>query len=160
MPFPIQDQKNTLWCWAAVASSVDSYFQPVGFDTQVEVAKKVLSHTDCDQEPTPPGCNREASLRLALEQVGRFDRLVNDPLPFKQIVDERKKNLVVCARVQWRNGRGHFVVISGYILTESGQEWVVIKDPLFDDVSLPYEDFCNGYRSGEGKWTHSYLVKP
>lgn len=160
MPFPMQQQKNTLWCWAAVASSIDAYFRPVGFAEQCDVAKKVLGHTDCCIEPTPTRCNKRASLRTALEKVGHFDQIVEGWLTFDEIRRQRDLNLVVGVRTRWRDGKAHFVVIAGYAISESGQEWVVVKDPLYEDENVPYEEFRTSYHTNDGVWTHSYLVKP
>lgn len=156
----MQQQKNSLWCWAAVASSVDAYFRPAGFTKQCGVAKLVLGHTDCCIQPTPAGCNQRASLKTALEKVGHFDKIIEGPLDFDEIRRQRDMNLVVCARTQWRDGKGHFVVIAGYAVSESGERWVVVKDPLYEDENVPYDEFCSSYHIDDGVWTHSYLVKP
>lgn len=162
MPFVMQDQlPNTYWCWAAVASSVDALFAPRSFRAQCAVARLVHGHRKCCNVPTPEECDQPDSLTTALQKVGRHKSTVSRALPFSDVQDELDNDRVVCVRVVWRDSSGgaHFVVISGYGLGASGDPWLLIDDPLYGPAYMPYIQFRDAYRSGQGFWSDSYFVQ-
>src|SRR5580658_8749867 len=65
VPFSIEPQTESDWCWAAVAASINNFFDPPGL-TQCEVATDVLhlaSGTCCG---SPEKCNTPETLQRAL----------------------------------------------------------------------------------------------
>ena len=157
MPFTIQPQEQDLWCWAAVAASIDDYFAPGASKTQSDVANDVLRRTDCTAENR--ACNMLATLQDALQKVKRLNGFVTRPLTFKEVQEQIDNKLPVCVRIGWFEGGGHFVVISGYSISESGTEMVTIRDPWYIDSVLTFEEFGSAYLLGEGSWTDSFRVK-
>ena len=83
--FSIQRQEHSEWCWAAVAVSVERFFDPHSKLKQCEVANKVLPkahppiplppsdcgcccHCCCD----PRSCNKPAELERALKEIYKW----------------------------------------------------------------------------------------
>jgi hypothetical protein len=60
--------------------------------------------------------------------------------------------------VAWSGGGGHFVAISGYATSPSG-DIVTIDDPIQARSTLLLSTFQSSYQ-GTGSWTHSYRTKP
>lgn len=162
MPFVMQDQRpNANWCWAAVASSVDSFFTPRSFSAQCAVSRLVHGHSKCCDVPTPDECDQPDSLTTALKKVRHHKSTLSRPLSLADVLDEIDNDRVVCVRIVWRDSTNgaHFVVISAYGLAASGDHWLVIDDPLYGQSYMPYSQFRDDYR-GEGFWSDSYRVKP
>src|SRR5258705_13930880 len=73
--FSMEYQKQKLWCWDAVAVSIDN-FRTGGKTLQCTVAKTVLGLAypglgDCCTNPTP--CNKPWYLRDTLSHLGRLN---------------------------------------------------------------------------------------
>lgn len=161
MQFPIQKQTEDKWCWAAVSASVDNYFSPADLMQQCTVARDVLNALDCCTNPD--SYNTGASLELALQKVGRFKQIFAGPAKFADVCAQLNANLPVGARIAWNQGGAHFVVITGFTVSPSGQQVLSIADPLFRNSTVYYNDFVSAYQAktnGGGKWTHTYYVQP
>jgi hypothetical protein len=161
MQFPIQKQTEDKWCWAAVSASIDNYFVPSVNMQQCGVAHRVLPALDCCVNPDV--CNTGASLELALSKVGRFKKMFLGPAKFADVCAQLNLNLPVGARIAWNQGGAHFVVITGFATSTSGQQVLSIADPLFPNSTIYYNDFVSAYQAktnGGGKWTHTYYVHP
>ena len=159
LPFPMQTQKQILWCWAAVAVSIDDYLSAGGSKwTQCKLASQVFGNTvDCCA--SPDDCNEAQYLESALSGVARLKKWEPGSLSFEEIQNEigRPLQLPVCVRIGWAGGGGHFVVIVGYRETKSGQQFVDVADPWYGDSTLRYEDFRDRYQY-RGQWTETYYV--
>lgn len=159
MPFSMQTQLQTRWCWAAVASSFRDFFRVTSPIPQCEIANRVLRRTDCCV--VDGAGNEDSRLETALQQVGHFDEKLEGPLTFDQLAAALDDNRPFGARIQWANRRGgHFVVVSGYLRTPSGRQLVSIRDPWYRDSLIPVEQFRNHYEEGDGSWTDTYFAKP
>ncbi len=167
--FPIERQKATNWCWAAVGVSVSRFFNPRSHWRQCGLVKVALSRTDdeskpkrpihaCCTNPIPRPCNQGWFLEEALEFVGRRARWRNDTLSFKAITARIDAHRPVCVRIEWRGGGSHFVVISGYHINYGGIRQVDVEDPWTGHrVTVDYHDLVSNYR-GMGRWTATYQV--
>jgi hypothetical protein len=61
-------------------------------------------------------------------------------------------------RIQWIDDqRGHFVMICGYSVSASGEQWVDVADPYWGNSILSYPQLVSSYLDA-GKWSDSYLV--
>lgn len=159
MPFNIQTQQQTLWCWAAVAASIDAYFAPSAAKDQSTVADGVLHRGDCS--PTNRHCNQTSPLQDALKVVGKLrEPPLTKPLEFDALRQQIDQKLPVCVRIEWPDGGGHFVVISGYSITPLGKQMVIVKDPWYVDSVLAFEELSSDYLLAGGTWSDSFLVKP
>lgn len=86
--FRIQRQEQSEWCWAAVAVSVERFFDPHSKLTQCEVANKVIPKLPKQVPPivfppsdcgccchcccNPESCNHPAELKLALQLIYKW----------------------------------------------------------------------------------------
>ena len=159
--FQMEKQRQDMWCWAAVAVSVDHYFAPMSTSTQCQVARLVLELDECCTDPDP--CNTPASLQVSLIKVEKWKETRPRPLRFTEIQREIDALRPVCVFIRWNGGGGHFVVINGYWLSAEGDEWVEVSDPLFPNSIVLYDVLVSAYQSaqdplGGGQWSASCLV--
>jgi hypothetical protein len=159
--FELQTQKHSLWCWAAVSTSLDHYFSPHSTSSQCRVAKKVLGVANCCGTPTPAGCNQAAFLQDALSVVKKLKgRPLARALTPAEIKREISQNRPVAVWIKWSGGGGHFVVICNY---DKVNDVVDVADPRYDPgttISMRYRDFVSGYNLGLGRWKGTFRVQP
>jgi len=155
----LQRQQEDEWCWAAVAVSVDQYFNDASARTQCDLVSDVLGVKCCGDSDD---CDKPNDLEKALGNkigVGKLREPVqNRALEFAEIRDQLAQGFPVCVRIEWPDGGGHFVVIDGAD-TVGGVQAVHIQDPLHDATTISYRDFLTRYRL-VGRWTDTYLVQP
>jgi hypothetical protein len=158
----LETQEESEWCWAAVAQSVERFFDPNAELTQCQIANNVIVRRNCCGDPVPDSCNVPQRLTDALGNRG-IDRLQKDgalsrPLSFGELQQQLDAHRPVCVRIEWDGGGGHAVVVTGYQLLSSGARLVDVADPLYPDCTVDYEELANAYQ-GDGRWTDSFLVK-
>jgi len=157
LPFVMQMQRQTYWCWAAVATSVSLFYDSASNWTQCLVANGELGRTDCCQSGgANPRCNDTGIYVSSLQLVGHFDHEVNSPVTFAEIQGEVDASRPLCAGIVWSGGMGHFVAIVGYFVPG---EWIEVKDPDGTITRMPYATFQTSYQ-GSGTWTDSYFTQP
>ena len=169
--FRIQMQEQSEWCWAAVAASVERYFNPASTMQQCDVANKVLPkefpnerlpQSDCgcccQCCCDPDACNRPAELEIALRQVYKWRNTLKRPLTFDEIRREIDRGRPVGVGITWDSGGGHFVVVRGYRLLRSGERQVYVADPLNASGLVDIDEFTLAYY-GDGAWTETDLVQ-
>jgi hypothetical protein len=154
----MQQQVEDAWCWAAVAVSVDHYFNTASTWTQCKLAKNLVGNgKDCCADPS--ACNGPAKLQVALETIGR---LVGQPilgqLPFEQLQTTIASGFPVCVRIGWAEGGAHFVVIDGCGRSPANEALVHVQDPSYGESTTTFSDFANSYLD-HGKWTATFLLK-
>ena len=153
---PTQIQKKTLWCWAAVASSVDAFSNPTSKWDQCHVVKAVLKISPCCKKPSAAtSCNQQESLSKALRTINRLNTMLDYPVEFEVVEEELVAQRPVCARIAWDTGGAHFVFIDG---CWPDDQWIMVWDPMHGHSKLAYEEFKTAYRA-IGQWTNSYLVR-
>lgn len=161
LPFNMETQEQSEWCWSAVAVSVSRFYQPSSTITQCGLANLELGGGTDVCCVTPLACNQQNTLETALDQVGHFSDMVFAPLTFQETDGEITGQRPLGCRIGWFQGGGHFVIIHG-TSTESSvgfvKQWVAIADPKFGPADYLIDDFTNAYRQ-EGGWTHSYLTQ-
>lgn len=155
MDYPMDPQEMGLWCWAAVSLSIDKYFNNASTRSQCSIASFIKDRDCCNDRPA---CNEVAELHQALVHVGRFQRMFPGRLTFAAVRDSIRAGFPVCVRIGWWPSGGHYVVITGYSVTDAGEPFVTVSDPLYESGSWPYDEFAFSY-FGIGRWTHTYLVK-
>ena len=164
--YPMLQQQMDLWCWAAVAQSVHRVFDRTSTLSQCRIAQAVTGLDCCNSQQWQ--CNQVRALEDALREVGHYRRDYRWPLPFNYVRQSLDADHPICVRSEWRGGGGHFVVICGYTISASGEEWLTIADPRrigSGTGTAParitycrYDDFLVAYR-GLGEWTDTYLVQ-
>ena len=159
LPFPLQLQEQENWCWCAISVSVDHYFNPASPWKQCRFAGAELG-TDCCPTGSSEECNQIRRLDPPLRRVGRLrDRPIPRPLTLNEVKQEIDAGRPICARIQWRDGGGHFVIISGYETTPRGVVLLMIEDPAFDKSRVKFDMFLTNYHVGHGKWTGTFLLQ-
>ena len=161
--FEIETQEKLNWCWAAVAATVSRYFYPNQAVEQCSIARSVLNIDCC--AAASGDCDEPAALETALDALNTtFPKsLTNQPLPgqllpFAAVRGQIDSGRPVCVRIRWfGESGGHFVMISGYSVSESGEPWVDVADPYYQDSTVPYDRFVSAYLDA-GAWTDTYLV--
>jgi hypothetical protein len=153
--FVVEPQQQPEWCWAAVAVSVEKYFNPASPLRQCDVATSVVGGDPC-REPVP--ADKPEALDVALRKINRLKKSVSRPLSFNELRQEIDANRPLCAGIRWRSGGGHFVILSEYEIAPSGARHVHVEDPLNPSGTLNFDEFTNFYY-GDGEWVESYLVQ-
>lgn len=150
---PIQIRSN--WCWSAVTLGVDNFYGPANTFTQCSLASLTLGRSDCCDDPTPNDCNIPYFLNIALNKVGHL-KSFGGVFAMSQVQAEIDADKPLCARVEWSDGNGHFVVISGYdVATDS----LTIRDPYYGTSTVTMTRFKSSYQT-TGRWTHSFKTQP
>ncbi len=155
LPFDMEKQSMSFWCWAASAKSISKFYDVHSGWTQCGVAATTLNNTGCCQAPAP--CNKQWYLHEALQTTGNFIRY-SHPLSFDEVKRELSADRVVACRVGWSDGSGHFVVIHG-CRSDDGVNYFSIDDPNSGKSEATENGFRIAYL-GNGKWTHSFITKP
>lgn len=152
--FIMQTQKQTKWCWAAVATSVALFYDPDSKWTQCEIANKTLGQTNCCSSGATPPCNVSYHLDEALSVAGCLLRYRGGIVDFWEIRDQIDKGRPLGVRFGWADNQGHFVIIEGY---DSEAQTISICDPQDGVSNFEYMVFCTRYL-GDASWTHSYFT--
>ncbi len=111
------------------------------------------------------GCDQPSALETALGAVNTLvgkalnnQALPGQTLPFAAVRQQIDSSVPVCVRIQWFGEQnGHFVMLSGYSVSQSGEEWVDVADPYYEDSTVPYDQFVAAYLEA-GQWSDTYLV--
>jgi hypothetical protein len=150
----MQEQRLDQWCWAAVAVSVDRYFDQSSPWTQEKLADEITAKDGC---PNTPDCPE--ALQVVLAAIGRLNGVPKtDSLSFAQVQAAHAASLPLCIRIGWFGGGAHFVAIDGSGFTPAGDPLVHVKDPFFGDSTMNFNDFYENYL-GAGAWTATFQVK-
>lgn len=155
--FNIQQQQETEWCWAAVAASIDQFFNAATTWSQCLLANNQLQQTSCCVNPSTSQCNCPWYLDQALGAVGHLQSYVSAAAGFPDVQQQINQQDPLCARIAWANGGGHFVVIYGYDDSTPTDD-VLVADPWWGVSQVPYSTFVSSYR-GNGSWSHSYCTQ-
>ena len=155
LPFDIEFQKQSQWCWAATAKSVSYFYSRLSTWTQCKIAGDELTKSCCNN-PLPVGCDEQWYLDRALARTNNFTAITGT-VSWQEIDSQLKKGIVLCARVEWHGGGGHFMVIHG--TSSNGiTKYLHIDDPIHGKSVPAYDKFLNDYL-GLGSWTHTYYTK-
>ena len=159
--FKMQKQCHSNWCWAAVAASIAAYY---GSNVkQCDIANVELHRDDCCNHPCDAAnivfnvTNVLASSlnRLScFEQCSRFTRADPD-----RIDEELAVGQPLCARMVWRDGGGHFVVIVGSWSDVGGMRMLALEDPFWGPSECSYPGFADHYQLLGGRWIDTYYTK-
>jgi len=172
--FIMQCQQESEWCWAAVAVSINAYLDPPAETeggpvwTQPRLATQVLAQelqwnpaVDCSADPNlacdqPGGLDDALTITKNLMQGGFRS---NSFLDFASLQSWMDQQLPVGARILWPAGGAHFIALSGYQVFATGEQKVVVEDPLYGPSLQDYSSLRGQYLY-QGIWNDSYLVTP
>jgi Papain-like cysteine protease AvrRpt2 len=161
--FKIETQKELNWCWAAVATTVVRYYEPSNTLEQCKLAEKLTGVPNCCSSNKACDFNEYLDDALAAANSSLTKGLNNQTLPGKALKFEAIKAEIDAGRpigvgIQWYGeNSGHFVIINGYAVEASGEKWVDISDPYYEDSTVPYDQFVSAYLEA-GKWSDTYLI--
>lgn len=156
LPFNMQAQTQSNWCWAATSTSVSRFYSFFSPWTQCKVAAAELSESCCNS-PVPAACNVPWYLDKALTRTKNFVSIQSGTVTWEKVKEQLAKGLVVGARIGWSGGGGHFMVIHG-VSRFGSTKYLHIDDPIYGKSVLTYNQFATNYQ-GSGSWTHTYFTK-
>jgi hypothetical protein len=159
LPFHMQTQEPTNWCWAATSVSVSIYYTPASTWTQCAMVNKELKQLDCCTNGKSDNCNKRWRLDLALKRAGNFAKFLPGAGSFQDVLQEVNAGRPFGCRVEWAGGEGHFVVLAGW-RSGGGVDYVDVYDPLphRGHSQIPIDMFTNAYK-GIGRWTERYFTR-
>lgn len=153
LPFGMQPQLMSNWCWSAVGTSVALFYSASSGFTQCSLASAELGGACCT-DPNP--CNQDWFLDSALLRVGHLQLFVAGAQLLTTVQQAIDQDQPLGVRIQWAGGGGHFVVISGY---DEVAGVVTVEDPLnAGPLVVDYATFVSSYL-GAGFWSHSYFTQ-
>jgi len=157
--FKLERQLQSQWCWAAVSVSVRRHFDALSTWRQCSVADAVLTGGgQCCTDGA--ACNRTFQLDVALNQLDCLADSHSDIEPFSRIRSEIARGRPVCCFIDWQNGTGHFVVVTGWRRSPGGPEMVLVADPASGGTAdMPFNALRCAYAK-RGRWSWSYRTKP
>jgi len=156
LPFNMEHQTQTNWCWAATSKSVSYFYSVFSPWTQCKIASAELSNSCCNS-PVPSACNVPWYLNNALTRTNNFVSVQNGTITWSQVQQQLQAGLVVGARIGWSGGGGDFMTIHG--VSSSGfNQYLHIDDPIYGKSVLTWNQFATNYQ-GSGSWTHTYFTK-
>lgn len=129
---PLERQKRTNWCWAAIGAALARHFGD-GEASQCAVVQKTLAPpgVDCCATPEARECNRVERISKVLAALG-IARLADPPQPQAGLAladiqaDIARDRPVICAMTG--GGCHHFVLIVGWAMI-GDMPFVMIDDP-------------------------------
>jgi hypothetical protein len=156
LPFNMQAQTQSNWCWAATSTSVSKFYSIFSPWTQCKVAAAELGKSCCNS-PVPTACNVPWYLDKALTRTKNFVSIQGGTVTWETVRQQLQNGLVVGARIGWNGGGGHFMVIHG-VSRVGATKYLHIDDPIYGKSVLTYNQFATNYQ-GSGSWTHTYFTK-
>jgi Papain-like cysteine protease AvrRpt2 len=155
LPFYMQPQLQSNWCWAANAVSVASFYDSSSQWTQCGLVNAELGKTTCCFVGSSCACDQPWYLQYALARTGNFVRWSDVPTS-AEIRSEILNGRPLAAQIAWDEGGAHFVVIAGYRCDV--EEYLDIRDPLHGSTDLPLATFSSHYK-GNGSWTYAFYTE-
>lgn len=156
LPFTMEVQTQSRWCWAATAKSVAHFYSAMSPWTQCKIASSELNQ-NCCTTPVPDSGNVPWYLDRALQRTQNYERLQHGAIPVEEIQAQLERGLVIGVRIGWFGGGGHFVAIYG-VTRVGSTDYLYIDDPVHQKTVLPYQQFVTNYL-GSGSWTHTFFTK-
>lgn len=157
LPFAMQRQQQTQWCWAATSVSVALYYRPTSGWTQCQMVNLEKGQTTCCQNGSTPECNQPNVLDSPLRRAGVLDHMVWGTVTYDAAKEQILVQRPLPLRIQWAGGGGHFIAIQGVALYFG--TYVAIGDSWYGPSDITWKTLFGTYQ-GSGTWTHTYFTKP
>jgi len=156
LPIVLEPQALSNWCWAAVTSSVENFYQEAYAASQCEVATRCLPWPCCPPGPdtgTNP-LNVTYNLQTALNQNAN-PPAIGGQISYSDLQAEISLGRPICFVVHWDAGGAHVLLAVGW--SGSGDVW--IDDPAAPGLrAIPWERFCQLY-GDDGYWQATLKTK-
>ena len=164
VPFMMENQCQTQWCWAAVAASVARYYRPASAITQSELVNRELKRTDCSCAVADGRCNEPSYLAPSLDRAGGHLKawLVGTRATEAELIREIDELRPVCIRVARSDREGHFVVVVGYLPGTDGDDdglLLKVEDPDQDIGTVPFSYRGLSRNHPRGPWTDTLFTR-
>ena len=183
--FTMLTQEANNWCWSAVAQAARFHFVQAWEKSQTQIAtehiRRARPHVTCapDQGAVEGGtcnpghcdkpCNGMHKVRVVLQEVGIDVGTLSEeaPVPFESIQSEIRNGAPVICRIDFGDGIGHFICVSGWRV-QSGTRQVYVHDPKIGEHGrecwsdwIPYANLANSYvvQGMIGSNNYSYRVR-
>lgn len=158
----VSQRPKELWCWAACVEMI-LRFLGAPLD-KCSIAGLQLGMDNCCG-PSSAVCDRALSVEGIGEAFGRVQLAGNlyKALKFetiqKHINGDPAAGTSPCplvAAIEWSNGGGHLVVISGW-RTSGAIRYLKVNDPWYTTGDIRYEDFETKYGpNNNGRWVFTW----
>ena len=155
LPYVMERQIHTQWCWSAVSVSTDNFYGG-GSWTQCRLANTILRSRDCCSTPCPKKCNQPRKLSEGLTAVGHLASAKPGPESYAAIQSEINLDRPLCARIEWEEG-AHAVAVIGYEENDD-DTYLHIEDPSLGSSVVSADEFTRRYQ-GSGTWSFTYFTK-
>ena len=155
LDFVMEPQEMASWCWAAIAKSTSVFYNPHSEFTQCSIVNDICGRTTHSGDWQDSDVPKRLSDTLRL--TGNYVNHIQNIIEWQEIRSEIVSRRLVCARIRWQSGGGHFVVIYGVAEAEATQ-WLYIADPRYGTSFIPYEQFVHDYHSTGSSWSHTYFT--
>lgn len=158
---PYHKQDTTMWCWAASAQMVMSYFQTAvrqceQVNEYCEEEKLACASVDCCQEPRKcmtGGWPLLERYDFAVQPVERYLKPVE---VVQELACEHRPFLFSLKEV---GGSGHMMVAIDF-LTHNGKDYLLVHDPLLGDEGDTRRMSYSFYKKGNFlHWRDYYQIK-
>lgn len=175
LPFAMQKQLQTNWCWAAVTASICVYYgdlrnptkPPVAQMSQCALASTFITPINCNAALPPYGSvwpgNQGCALNGPLAQSTHLQRPVLNVTPplglpqFQQIMAELNARKPIACTVMMSPTSAHDIVITGYISDPIMD--VTIEDPALGPGPMTFP-LPNLFRYQSGYLYQIYPTDP
>jgi len=163
LPFQMQKQEQTNWCWAAVSASVAIFnHDPAWRQCTVvnTVLNAILTGADCCTDGSSPSCNIPFDLRASLLRINHLAQAFAGPLPFANVQAQIQSGRPIGCRILSPGPVAHFIAIIGCAQTAAGP-FVTVADPdtvAPETTTLSYADLLTRYIPNS-RWDQTYLTR-
>ncbi|MBA5635677.1 hypothetical protein H3H37_01245 [Duganella sp. LX20W] len=158
LPMIIQHQEQDQWCWAAVTTSIASYYQATSAWTQCSLACAELGNATCCADGSIAECDKPWFLNLALSRVQHLQQRIEGQIDDATIIACLSGGQPIGIRIQWADMSGHFIAIVGIRKEQDGTVSLALDDPIYGPSTHGRSDLAGQYQ-GAGTWTHTYTTQ-
>ena len=152
-----QNQLQSNWCWAAVASMCANYYYPIP-RSQCEIASTFYNVGCC---PDVPECNMSVKIDQLEEVFGQegmsYQVRRNQTMSKEELMQSLGVDQNPLVLVMQNPAGGHFVLAYGYMIRRNVlYVWIVDPGPR-GAFAMRYESLASG-ESGLGIWLDTLIV--
>lgn len=153
--FRLEQQQYANWCWAAVIISLLKYYKhPDSGISQDRLVTQTIERKGANYNSYFDSPN---VIDAVMSEYGILNTKINGQVRFDDIATQIEKGLPVVARIQWQEGGGHFIVITG-CSNNSNSPTIQVQDPMHGPIEVSFQEFSGSYRSS-GHWSHTFFTK-
>ena len=131
----IKQLENSSYCWACVSVSFGQYFKPNIILDEKQIAIKYKGDLYTSNNITGIGLLLSQEYGIA---VGKY---LYQPT-FATLKSNINRDAPVIVRVEYSNGRGHFILVNGY--NDSTSKYIVAMDPISGTYRVLNTTFSGG----------------